>query len=366
MFVSILVAIIVLSVLVLVHEFGHYFMAKRAGVWVEEFGIGIPPRVWGKKIGETIYSVNLLPFGGFVRLHGEQSEEGVTKPKRAFINQKKTTKVKIIVAGVVMNFLLAVLCFAIVYSFSGIPREIDAVKVVGIAANSPASEIGLKEGDLITGVDSEEIKNTEDFINFVEQRKGTEIALVVEREGTVVSYELTPRIDPPEGEGALGVLITSSEIYFPPIWQRPFLGVYYGFQEAIFWGVTIIASLGQIFSNLISGTVPKGISGPVGIYAITSEAAKDGMVALINFVGLFSVNLAILNIIPFPALDGGRLLFIFIEGIFGRKVVPKTEAIIHAVGMAILLLLILLITFSDVKKLIEAGSISGFLEAVLR
>src|SRR3989344_3183337 len=122
---SILIFLLVLSILVLVHEFGHFWVARKNGVWVEEFGFGLPPRIWGKKIGETIYSINLFPFGGFVRLHGEQEEEGITNPKRAFLNKSKKARVAVVVAGVVMNFLLAIASFAIIYSFSGVPRDLD-------------------------------------------------------------------------------------------------------------------------------------------------------------------------------------------------------------------------------------------------
>ena len=130
MFVSILIFIVVLSVLILVHEWGHFMAARRAGLWVEEFGIGIPPRVWGKKIGETIYSINLLPFGGFVRIHGENTEDKITKPKRSFSNKSKRTRAAIIIAGVLMNVLLGITAFAFVYTFSGIPRETETVKIV--------------------------------------------------------------------------------------------------------------------------------------------------------------------------------------------------------------------------------------------
>src|SRR3990167_2082033 len=135
---SILIFLVVLSILVLVHEFGHYWTAKKNGVWVEEFGFGLPPRVWGKKIGETIYSINLFPFGGFVRLHGESEEEGITNVKRAFLYRNKKTRALIVIAGVVMNFLLAIAAFAVVYSFSGIPRDTGKLKIVDVSAGSPA------------------------------------------------------------------------------------------------------------------------------------------------------------------------------------------------------------------------------------
>jgi len=162
------------------------------------------------------------------------------------------------------------------------------------------------------------------------------------------------------------VTITSTEIYHPPIWQRPFIGVYYGFREALFWGAAIAVGLTKILTDLTRGIAPKDLAGPVGIFVITSQAASLGFLALINFVGILSVNLAILNAIPFPALDGGRLLFIGIESFLGKKVLPKAEAIIHTIGMIILIFLLLAITANDIKRLISAGGISGFVDSILR
>jgi regulator of sigma E protease len=362
MFVSILIFLVVLSILILVHEFGHFIMARRAGVMVEEFGFGLPPRLIGKKIGETIYSINALPFGGFVRLYGEQDEEGITLPKRAFLNKSKKVRISVIVAGVIMNFLLGIFAFGIVYSFSGIPKDTHQIKIVDISANSPALSSGLIVGDIIRKADGKELGNVDDFIKYIDTKRGQRVA--IETDGKKLT--ITPRQNPPIGEGPLGVTITTSEIYFPPAWQRPFYGVYYGFKEAIFWGQTIAVGLWTIISGLFKGQAPQGVSGPVGIFAVTTEAARSGILTLINFVGILSVNLAILNIIPFPALDGGRLLFIGIESVIGRKVVPKAEAIIHTAGMIILLLLILAITIGDIRRLVMAGSIDGFLKSVVK
>jgi regulator of sigma E protease len=370
MFASILVFLVVLSVLILIHEWGHFYMARRAGVLVEEFGFGLPPRIWGKKVGETIYSINALPFGGFVRLHGENYEEGITNSKRAFLYKNKRTRVGIIVAGVVMNFVLAIVAFSIVYSFSGIPKDTEKLKVVSISESSPAQSAGLVVGDIITFVDKEPIESVSEFVTLVNDRQGKNVRFEVLRmrgeETSEISLTIKPRESPPEGEGPLGVIITTTEIYYPPFWQRPFYGIYFGFKEAFFWGETILVGLGTIVFDLFKGVSPKDVAGPVGIFAVTSEAAKSGILTLINFVGILSVNLAILNIIPFPALDGGRLLFIGIESVIGRKVVPKVEGMIHAVGMIILLALILAITISDIRKLIINGGVEGFLKTLGR
>lgn len=350
MLVSILIFFIVLSILILVHEFGHFIMARRAGIWVEEFGFGLPPRLFGKKIGETIYSVNWLPFGGFVRLHGENEiENGDRDIKKAFLSKNKRTRVGIIIAGVVMNFILAVFAFAIVYSFSGIPRDTHNIKVIDISQNSPALSSGLVAGDLIKKVDGKEFGRVDEFIKYVDTKKGKKITINTQNK----KLTLTPRESPPQGEGPLGVIITTTEIYFPPIWQRPFYGIYYGFKEAVFWGKNIASGLWTMVYGLFRGQIPKDVAGPVGIFTITTEAAKNGILTLINFVGILSVNLAILNILPFPALDGGRLLFIGIESIIGKKIIPKVEATIHTIGMVILLALILLVTIGDIRKLIK-------------
>lgn len=361
---SLLIFFVVLSILVLVHEFGHYWVAKKSGIWVEEFGLGLPPRAWGKKIGNTLYSINWLPFGGFVKLHGENSEEEVKDPKKSFLNKSKKARAAVIVAGVVMNFLLAVVAFSVGYSFSGFPRETDQVKVVELSQGSPAETSGFQIEDVITTIEGKSVTTTEGFITLVEENKGKETEFIVNRNGESVSLMATPRTEHPQNEGSLGVVISNSEIYFPPVWQRPFLGIYYGFKDAIFWGQIVFSGFVKIFTDLAGGTVPKDVAGPVGIYALTSRAAEFGILPLINFMGILSVNLAILNIMPFPALDGGRLLFIIIEAIFGKRVLPKVEAVFHTAGMAILLLLIFAITAYDIRRLIDAGGVGNFLEFV--
>lgn len=365
MFLSILTFILVLSVLVLVHEAGHFFAAKKAGVKVEEFGFGIPPRVFGKKYGETIYSLNLLPFGGFVRLHGENREEEITEPKRAFLTQSKKKRTAIILAGVFMNFILAIVAFSVVYSFSGIPQETQDVRVVEVAEGSPAQRAGIREEEIVREVEGEKVNSVSEFVALVDESKGQEIILTLEKDGDSRDVSLTPREDPPANEGSIGVVISATEIYYPPIWQRPFIGIYYGFQEAVFWGLAVVGGFAQMIKNLFGGQVPSDVAGPVGIYALTTQAAQFGILSLVNFVGVLSINLAILNAIPFPALDGGRFLFIALEAVFGKKVLPKLEAWVHTVGIVILILLIIAITAADISKLISAGGVSGYLESIV-
>jgi regulator of sigma E protease len=369
MLVSILIFLIVLSILVLVHEAGHFLVAKHAGVRVEEFGFGLPPRIIGKRIGETFYSINALPFGGFVRLNGEQNEEDITDPRRAFLNKNKRTRALIVIAGVIMNFILAIVAFAVVYSASGIPRDTGKLKVIDITAGSPAQVAGIVVGDVITKVGKDSVNTSTDFTNKISAAKGKSTVFEIQRtlagQSSTIRVSLTPRENPPSGEGPLGITYTTMEIYYPPIFLRPFYGIFYGFKDAIFWGQTIVLGLWGLIAGLFKGIAPEGVSGPVGIFAVTTEAAKSGVITLINFLGILSVNLAILNILPFPALDGGRLLFIGIEAVTGRKVSSRVEGTIHSIGMIILLLLLLAITIGDVRRLITFGGIQGFISSMV-
>jgi len=368
---SILTAVLVLSFLILIHELGHFIAAKKSGVYVEEFGIGLPPRLFGKKFGETIYSINALPFGGFVKLHGENSLDSIKYPKRSFLKKSKKIRILIITAGVLMNFFVGILAFSITYSFSGIPRNTGEVKVIEVVPGSPAQISGILVGDIVKKVDENNISDTSKFISLVngklDQKVLVEIKRTIGEQSETKKIRITPRVNPPKNEGPLGVIITATEIYYPPIWQRPFVGIYYGFKEAIFWGITIVQGLFSIIIGLFSGNIPQDVSGPVGIFAITTEAAKYGILSLINFIGIFSVNLAILNIIPFPALDGGRVLFIAIEAITRKKVLPKVENLVHSIGMILLLILLVILTARDVQRLITVGgNISEFLDSVIK
>jgi regulator of sigma E protease len=368
MLLSIIIFILVLSVLVLSHEFGHFIVAKKSGIKVEEFGFGLPPRLIGKRVGETVYSINALPFGGFVRLHGEQEEGPGTDIGRSFLHKSKKIRLLVVIAGVIMNFALAIVAFSIVYSFIGVPRDTGKVKVVEVAPGSPAANAGIQVGDVITKVGVTPVSSSNAFISETAKYAGKSVTFEIQRsvdgEQKTAHISLVPRVNPPAGEGPLGVTITTIEIYYPPIYLRPFYGIYYGFQDAVFWGKTIIVGLADIVGGIFKGVPPEGVSGPIGIYAVTTEAERGGFLTLLNFVGILSVNLAILNIIPFPALDGGRLLFIGIEAATRKKVSSKTEALVNNIGFLLLLTLLFVITIGDIRRLISAGGISGFINSM--
>lgn len=354
---------LVLSVLILIHEFGHYISAKRNGVWVEEFGIGLPPRIFGKKIGDTIYSVNWLPFGGFVRLHGEMTEEGVTDPKRSFIGKSKLVRAKIIVAGILMNLVLAFVCFAVVYSFLGVPKEQGFVQVVDVAGDSPAAEAGLAVNDIILRFNNIDVKKSDDFINLIRGNAGKIVPIEVKRGDLELKFNVNLRSNPKDGKSYLGIIVTSETTYYPPIWQRPFYGAYYGTIVSFETTAAVFQGLWGTAAMVGQGKAPADTVGPVGILAIIYVVLKQGVLPVLNLMGLISINLAVINVLPIPALDGGRLLFILIEAVFGKKVVPKVEAMFHSAGFVLLIALIFLISFFDVKRIISAGGITGFIQS---
>jgi len=351
--VTALAFLIILSVLVLVHEGGHFLAARRAGILVEEFGFGLPPRIWGKKIGETIYSINALPFGGFVRLYGEEKVVGRNK-ERAFSNKSQKVRIKILLSGVMMNLLLGTLFFCLVYSFLGIPEKVDRVKVRAVLENSPSQEVGLREGDIIDKFDGQKVRDNKTFVDLTNQSLGKQVVLDIIREGEEerLSVVVTPRVSPPQDEGPLGVVISDTEIKFYPIYQMVPKAIYSGFLEAFYWIKEISTSLAKLTVSVMTGrgTMGMDVAGPVGIYQITGEVVKAGGWALIQWQGL-SVNLAVLNIIPFPALDGGRVAFVLLERFLGERRREKIEIWANRVGMAILLALILLVTMNDIKRI---------------
>ncbi|MBI2032228.1 MAG: site-2 protease family protein [Candidatus Levybacteria bacterium] len=369
MVLTILVFIVMLSVLVLIHELGHFLVAKKFGIRVEEFGFGFPPRVWGKRIGETIYSINLLPIGGFVKLYGEdEAGSGRVKPvangkqpiadlDRAFFARPIWQRFVVVIAGVAMNFLLAIVIISYVFSAEGVPSLGDKVIVTEVIKGSPSDVAGLKKGEVIYRINDEKIESTEELIGITRKSLGKEIRLGVggEKIGEEREIKLIPREKYPADQGPMGVAVGQSIVVKKyPWYQAPFEGT----KEVVKDSFLIIAGLGMVIRDLLSsGNVPQGVAGPVGIAQLTGEFVKTGPVAVLSFMALLSLNLAVLNILPIPALDGGRLFFIVLEAITRRKVNPKYEAYAHAVGIAVLLALIAIITLHDFVRIFQGKPI---------
>lgn len=356
--ITILIFLIVLSILIFSHEFGHFYAAKKAGIKVEEFGFGFPPRIFGIKKGETTYSINLIPFGGFVKLYGEDGE--YKEDPKSFSSKSLAKRAKVIVAGVLMNLILAIFLL-ILGNFLGLRIGLldqqvkDAkdikIQVAQVNKNSPAQIAGLRVLDQIKKlrfenefVEPEEISQIQQF---TKKYAGKEIEVTVLRNNKEIKINLVPRINPPQGEGQLGISLVKTGIVFYPWYEAIWRGVY----DTVLLAANIAFAFAIFFKNLfINNRLIADVSGPIGIAVLSGQAAGLGFSYLIQFVALLSINLAILNIIPFPALDGGRLLFIGIEKLKGSPVPKRIEGLVNSLGFAFLIALVILITIKDLTR----------------
>lgn len=533
---AVIAFIVIFSILILIHEFGHFIMAKRAGIKVEEFGFGLPPRMWGKKKGETIYSINWIPFGGFVRMLGEdQADPKALKSKRSFAAQSMRARVFVIVAGVAMNFLLAWLLmwvgftagmqpllgpddvlpavnsgqiileqgvkiksvdadslaatagfkaddliysinrskidannlaaitkdpskdFGVIrdgksvtlqipavdlskgpsqklglvfYDFGDFPRvriydlkpntvayhaglrsedvilsvngeqifgipqyeslirgvpkleytvlrdglvqqiiveRTNARQVIisGVLLDSPADKAGLKNQDIVLTINGKKFNDSQEVVNYVQEHRAEQLAYMIDRGGTQLFYQIKP-----EG-GRIGIMLSELMSYTDDqgislyntdqlASVKEIKNVQYPFHVAVYKSLgetwKMAKTTAQMFAGFISGLVSRGeipetVSGPIGIAQMTHTFVQEGWIPLLRFVAVLSLSLAVINILPFPALDGGRLLFIVIEFIIGRRINQRWENYIHALGYFLIMALILIVTYSDIMKL---------------
>lgn len=351
---SIVFLFIAFAVLILSHEFGHFIAAKKSGMKVDEFGFGFPPRLFKIKKGETIYSFNAIPFGGFVKIPGEDGEKGLERVEGSFASKSVNARFLVLVAGVVFNILLAwiLISFSFVIgapvSSSAIPGgaalKNKGIIVVQVAKNSPADLAGLKPGDKLI-----DFSRVEDVQNFIESEIGKETELRYQRGKDFFSVALKPRVNPPAGEGAIGIAMDEIGILKLPFYKS----IWEGAKTTYNLTVGTAMAFFNFAAEAIKGkSVLDAIAGPVGIVSLTGGAAKLGFVYFLNFIAFLSVNLAILNILPFPALDGGRLVFLIIEKIKGSPVSAKFMGITHSVGMVILMFFMLLVTYHDIARLV--------------
>ncbi len=354
----ILIVFISLIGLIVLHEFGHFAIAKKFGVRVEEFGIGYPPRIFGKKIGETLYSLNLLPFGAFVKIYGE---EGGIESAHSFTGKPIWQRALIILGGVVSFWIISAILLSIVFGM-GVPQAISdqaeavnpKVQIMAVASGSPAEEAGIKVGDTIKQLT---INNQQLTINkvkqvqeFTKEHLGKDITLTIERGKEVFDATLIPRVSPPEGEGAMGVGLVRTALTSYPWYLAPIKGV-----EACFnLTGSIVVGLSQVFGNLIQGKgLPPGaqLMGPIGIGSLMTQAAHLGLAYYLQFIALISIYLAIFNILPIPALDGGKLLFLGIEKVRRKPVSQKIEQGITSIFFALLIALMIWVTIKDIMRI---------------
>lgn len=388
MLLTLLVFIIILSVLVLIHEAGHFFVAKWFNIKVEEFGFGFPPKAFSIKRGETVYSINWLPIGGFVKLYGEDDAGGgKIKIKnerlkikedidRAFFARSVWQRAAVCIAGVVMNALLAIGIFYLFLFFSHFKTtlplltdykflvatqenknltEKDAV-ITLVMKGSPAEKAGMTAPSDVIAVNNKPVTDRMSLIKIINDNKGKIITLQWKNRftGEVQTAVVTPRKNPPKNEGALGIgFLPTAILSYDTPQQRLLSGIVHPINLMGYNFAVLSKLISFSVENKTAAPLSQGVAGPVGIYSLVGSFmeisdAKERVLQLLNLAGLLSVSLALFNILPIPALDGGRLFFILIEGISGRKVNPRVETMIHTIGMAVLLTFLLLITFKDI------------------
>jgi regulator of sigma E protease len=350
MLITIVAFIIILSILVLAHELGHFATAKLSGIKVEEFGMGFPPRILSIRRGETIYSINAIPFGGFTKMLGE---EDPSYPG-SLASKSHATRIMVLAAGSVMNILLPIILFSI---SAMIPHDvrIETVQIKQVAQESPAQQSGMEIGDTILKIDSRTVINRADVSYLIQYNLGSKINILLQKaNGDQKMVTVTPRWNPPPGQGATGIMVTGIDSIIVqeshPFWEA----IPYGASKC--WEVLIL------FRNEVAGWFVKGTSpqltGPIGIAQLTGEVAKSGISSLLDFASLISVSLGVFNLFPFPGLDGGRLVFVILEWLRrGRRISPKKEGAIHLAGFVMLLMLIIIITYFDVLHIINGDSI---------
>jgi regulator of sigma E protease len=355
---TIIIFLLVLGVIVFVHELGHFLTAKFFGVRVEEFGLGFPPRIWGRKKGETEYTLNWIPLGGFVKIAGEDGEN--REDPRSFGSKPVWQRAIVLSAGVLMNLVLAAVLFSVVFA-SGVPTDVTgvpageipagsrtSVEITEVAPGSPAEQAGLLAGDKILKAGEISVNEVEDLQNYTKSHADQSITLGLERGSDSLTKEVYVRSGDGNGQGAIGIGLAKVAV------------IRYGALEAVKAGFTYTGQLTLYIFKYLGGTVQQllttggttaDVSGPVGMVSMTGQAAQLGLVVLLRFIALISVNLAVVNILPLPALDGGRIFFLLIEKIKRSPVSPELEARIHNAGFMLLMLLMVVVTYQDIMKL---------------
>ncbi len=377
--ISILLFGLILSFLVIIHEIGHYLVARFFKIRVEEFGLGYPPLAlklferWG-----TIFSLNWIPFGGFVRMEGEDAApKGKLKAaslktdrlhEGPFYEKSALARLAVILAGATVNFIFGVIAFSAVFSFSGIPA---GAIVDSTSEGSPAQQANVPAGSAITGItvngEQEATRTSFEVIQKIQQHKGQQVTLHLigpcqgtnceadnAQEQDIDVYVRTAE-ETPEGQGSLGIAFQADYYKFYPWYQMPGRGMVYGLEQAFLLGWSILQALGTMVTNLVTrGIVPSDVSGPVGI---VDEANRTGLfnqgpLVILFFSGMLSINLAIMNVLPIPALDGGRAVFIILEKLIGRHRVQSIENYANYGGFIALIGLIILITARDIFRIV--------------
>ncbi|MDP9265494.1 MAG: M50 family metallopeptidase [Chloroflexota bacterium] len=338
------------TLIVAVHELGHYVTARALGMRVLEFGFGFPPRAASIMHAGIRYSLNWIPFGGFVRIFGQDDftirQQGEGEPG-SFTSKPWWAQAIVLAAGVAMNFVLALVVLTAAFS-SGTTAPTGEVKIVEVAPGSPAQAARIQSGDIVKAIDGSAITSSRGLRAYVDKHTEKAITLQLRRGTGTLEVQATPRADPPEGEGPLGIKLeeaTAPVAVSPPE----------AFGQAASLTGDIVGQIVELPAQLLArgGTSGQGapqVGGPIEIFRVTGQVAQFGVPTFLKLIGVLSVNLGVLNIVPFPGLDGGRLFFVLAGALFRRRLSPQVEAAIHAVGFLLLLGLLLVVSLADIRR----------------
>jgi len=330
---TLIASILIFSIMVFVHEFGHFIAARLNGVRVLELAIGIGPKLVSRRKGDIIYSLRLLPLGGFCRMLGESPDE-INEPGN-LMEKSPLRRASIMAAGSCMNLLLALVIFFVIFYFLVGVQQLESTVIGSVLPGTPAEKAGLQDGDEIALINGEAVNKWEEVVRAIEKHPGEEISLLVRRNGLIKEFTLVAEASPESGKGKIGIAPLVLKYQFLKSLGSSFK--YFGM---------IIGS----FKDVLTGKAPLDVIGPVGMVITIGTVARTGIVNLLWLTALINISLGLVNLLPFPALDGGRLLFVLIEILRGRPIDPEKEGMVHFIGFALLLLLILLVTYNDLLR----------------
>ncbi|EHQ91372.1 RIP metalloprotease RseP [Desulfosporosinus youngiae] len=352
-----LAIVFVFGSMVMIHEFGHYIVAKWIGVKVIEFSFGFGPKIVGYQGRETLYALRLIPLGGFVKLHGMDAELDKNgqpmivsnNDARSFMNKPVWQRMAVIAAGPIMNFVLAIIMFISVFAYLGIPAQGNSNMVGSLVKGKPAATAGIQPGDRIIAVDQEITADWARLTELIHSKPDQVLSLTIERgsEQQRQTVSIKTEKDPQSGNGMIGI---APEVTY--VHASIFESTRVGIQRSIDFTKLIVVTLTQ----MVTGKIPADVGGPVMIAQVIGEGAKEGFSNLLGLTGVLSIQLGLINLFPIPALDGSRLVFLLIEGLRGKPLNPEKENMIHLVGFVLLMGLMLAVTYKDVLRLfVKAG-----------
>lgn len=336
-----LFTILVFGIVIAIHEFGHFFVAKLSGVKVHEFALGMGPKLFNVRKGETEYTLRLLPIGGYVKMEGEDED---SDDARSFGKRPGLIKIAIVAAGAFMNFVLALVVF-IIYSYN-VGTYTTTIDIV--ADDMPAKEAGIMSGDKIVEINDKKIENWTNVTDEISNFNGEKLEITVERDDDLKTFNVEPIKNKEENRMMIGIQTTVEKNFSSAIKG--------GFNNFVISVNMMFEFIGQLFK----GNVNKDdVSGPVGIVYAVGQVSKQGLMSLLLFTGLISINLGVFNLLPIPALDGSRIVFLIIELLRGKPVDPNKEGFVHMVGFVILILLMIVVAYNDIIKFDIIGKITG-------